>query len=291
MSYYDPKAARAKRPCPIWVDALLRDCGDLGPREFGVYMLILFKMWSNRECGLPDNDRALAFVARSSYASWRRHVRPRLDRFFFEGDGWIYQKRLLIEARKVEEFLAAQHARKTAKKSRLNSDPMKSMGYPEIALQKFPTLSGAKSLKTLKPHPTNPTSQYAYAYAANLDLIPGFEEALDMAALVERCELILGSKISRMTSFATMPEWLISWRRSGAQDFDIIVAMIGWARRDRRSAPSSPSYFTPIIEDTMRRRTKEREDQDGKGNRKTKHGCGDGDYVAAFLSAAECFDG
>ncbi len=289
MSDYDPKAARAKRPCPIWADAILRDCSDLGPGDFGSYILILLKMWSNRECGLPDNDRALAFVARLSYASWRRHVRPRLARFFFEREGWLYQKRLLIEARKVEHFCAAQHLRSMARKSCLNSDPMKSKGYPEIASQGIITLSQAKSLKTLNRPSTKPRSQVLDADAIDLDLIPEFEEILDLAVLLERCQRIIGPAAARMTSFATMSEWLISWRRSGAQDFDIIVAMIGWARRDRRSAPSSPSYFTPIIKDTMRRRLTEREDQDDKRARKPKRVGAASDYASAFLSAAENF--
>jgi len=307
MSEYDPKAARAKRPCPIWVDAILRDCGDLSRGEFGAYLLILFKMWSNRECGIPADDRGLATVARISIKSWRRDLGPRLARFFFECDGWLYQKRLMKEALKVEEFCLAQQRRKKGKKSpvesRSNEINRLSRSSPaKVAAFTMPKVAGLlspKRLKSLTPHATGEApgilpsqeSNTADADTVNLDLIPKINEALDLPVLLERCGRILGRDICRMTSFATLPEWLISWRDRGAQDFDIIVAMIGWARRDRRSAPSSPAYFTPIIQDTTRRRNRERGDQDDNGARKIRRGGGDEDYIAAFLSAAECFDG
>ncbi len=306
MSEYDPKAARAKRPCPIWVDAILRDCGDLSRGEFGAYILILFKMWSNRECGIPADDRGLATVARISIKSWRRDLGPRLARFFFERDGWLYQKRLMREALKVEEFCLTQQRRKKGKKSPVESRTSKIKGLPrsspaKVAAFTMPKVAGLlppKRLKTLTPHATgdgpgilpSQLPNIADADAEILNLIPEINEALELPALLERCGRILGRNISRMTSFASLPDWLISWRDSGAQDFDIIVAMIGWARRDRRSAPSSPAYFTPIIEDATRRRTREREAQDDNGTRKIGRGGGDVAYIAAFLSAAKCFD-
>lgn len=303
MSDYDPKAARAKRPCPIWADAILRDCGDLGPAEFGAYILIILKMWSNRECGVPDHDRALATISRVSLASWRRNLGPRLARFFHKRDGWLYQKRLLREAAKVEAFCLAQHARKIGNYPRLDLDPMKSRAYPKsrretfapINPENFSTRNPPNRLRSLTPGPTGDEPRMypiqeansADADASKLDLIPDFDEALDLSILLDRCEAVLGEKISRMTSFACLPHWVLQWRNDGAQDFDIVVAMVGWARRKRRSAPSSPAYFWPIIQDTMRRRTAEREDPDGQRNRNS--GAERDDYLAAFLSAAEHF--
>jgi hypothetical protein len=263
-------------------------------------------MWSNKQCGVPDHSRGLATIARISLTSWRRVMWPRLGRFFYREDGWLYQKRLLIEAAKVEEFCLAQHKRKSGDYPRLSPDPMKSKAYQEFAPETFPPSTPEKfpgeilpnPLKSLNPdatgdepgiHPSQ-ESNIADAVACNLDLIPRFEESLEIAELLERCKAILGPEICAKSSFGILAQRLMMWRQAGTADFDIVAAMIGWRRRERRSIPSSPSYFWPIIQEMTRRRTNKAEDQNGTRKARKSAKKNRADQVAAFLSAAEEFE-
>lgn len=111
MSEFDAKRARAKRPCPMWVDALFRDTATFEADEFGAYVKLLFVMWSAPACALPDDDVRLARAAGVSTAKWKRRIGPLLRPLLTPCEDGLTQKRLRREARFVEEELAKQSAK------------------------------------------------------------------------------------------------------------------------------------------------------------------------------------
>jgi len=82
---------------PVYPDALLGDTLHLSTEQFGAYLLLLFATWRNNGKPLPDDDRKLARVCRSTVAHWRRALRPTVIEFFQTDDGFLHQKRLELE--------------------------------------------------------------------------------------------------------------------------------------------------------------------------------------------------
>lgn len=117
MPEFNAKAARAKRPFPIWVDAFQRDTQHLEADEIGAYFLLLMAMWTRESCDLPDDDMRLARVARVSLTLWKRRIGPVIREFFHADDGVIFQKRLRKEATFVEHGVELQSSRKKGKSS------------------------------------------------------------------------------------------------------------------------------------------------------------------------------
>lgn len=112
MSNFNPKAARAKRPCPIWVDAFQRDTQHLEADEVGVYFLLLMAMWARETCDLPDDDGRLARIGRVSPTLWKRRIGPVVRAFLTNADGTVFSKRLREEATFVEHSVELQSRRK-----------------------------------------------------------------------------------------------------------------------------------------------------------------------------------
>lgn len=129
---FNAAKARAKRPCPIWVDAFHRETQLLGPDEIGGYFLMIMAMWSREGCDLPDDDMRLAKVCRVSKRLWLSRVGPALRPFFQTVDGVLVSKRLRIEASYVEKFCLKQHLRKAG--SSQESDPY---GFPEGSSERY----------------------------------------------------------------------------------------------------------------------------------------------------------
>lgn len=100
MSRFNAKASRAKRPCPIWVDAFQRDTQHLEADEIGAYFLILMAMWTRERCDFPNDEARLARVSRISLRLWKARVGPALREFFITENGALYSKALRAEADK-----------------------------------------------------------------------------------------------------------------------------------------------------------------------------------------------
>lgn len=115
MPGFNAKQARTKRPCPIWMDAFLRDTQHLEADEVGAYFLILGAMWTRESCDLPDDDARLARVARVSITLWKRRIGPVIREFLHAEDGAVFQKRLREEAGFVEHSVAQQSNRRIGK--------------------------------------------------------------------------------------------------------------------------------------------------------------------------------
>lgn len=90
---------------PFFTDAYLADTIHLTTEEHGAYLLLLMTAWRTRGCCLPDDDKMLARITRTSPARWRR-LRPTLQCFFEVVDGRWEQKRLLKTYGDVEKRVA-----------------------------------------------------------------------------------------------------------------------------------------------------------------------------------------
>lgn len=111
-SEFNAKASRAKRPCPLWVDAFQRDTQHLEADEIGAYMLLLMAMWTRESCDFPNDDTRLARVCRVSLRLWKSRVGPVLRDFLKAEGDVLVSKRLRQEAEYVETEVQKQSDRK-----------------------------------------------------------------------------------------------------------------------------------------------------------------------------------
>jgi uncharacterized protein YdaU (DUF1376 family) len=79
---------------PIWVADFIGDTEHLDCIETGAYLLLLFAAWRSPKCGLPDDDRKLARLARCSLKQWQRTGPVVMAFWKLAGDGLWHQKRL-----------------------------------------------------------------------------------------------------------------------------------------------------------------------------------------------------
>lgn len=117
MTSFDAKSARAKRPLPLWVDALLRDTALLEADEFGAYIKIMMAMWGSRDVAVPDDPRKLARASGVSLRLWKSRVGPALSGFWTICPEGLTQKRLREEAAYTERQVANQSNRKKPENS------------------------------------------------------------------------------------------------------------------------------------------------------------------------------
>lgn len=127
---FNAKASRAKRPCPLWVDAFQRDTQHLEADEVGAYMLILMAMWTRESCDFPDDDNRLARVSRVSLRLWKSRLGPQLRLFFRAENGVLISKRLREEATYVERQVTRQSSRKAGENP---DNPLDGNGSPRSA--------------------------------------------------------------------------------------------------------------------------------------------------------------
>lgn len=100
----------AEFPILPWdVRAFLTDTQHLDARETGAYGCLLWHAWVAPDCGLPDDDKRLALLARCTAAEWRKIRSTVMGYFYLSRDGRWHQKRL--DETKVEV------AKKSAKAS------------------------------------------------------------------------------------------------------------------------------------------------------------------------------
>lgn len=117
MSGFNAARSRAKRPCPLWVDAFQRDTQHLEADEVGAYFLILMAMWTRESCDFPDEDTRLARVSRVSVRLWKSRIGPALRAFFGTENGALISKRLREEAAYTERQVKHQSDRKRGENS------------------------------------------------------------------------------------------------------------------------------------------------------------------------------
>lgn len=80
---------------PLYIGDYLADTMHLEAREHGAYLLLLMHYWRNGP--LPDDDRALAGIARVDRKTWAADTGPIVRAFFTAQAGRLHQKRLDAE--------------------------------------------------------------------------------------------------------------------------------------------------------------------------------------------------
>jgi len=95
--------------------AFLADTQQLDARETGAYGTLLWHAWLAPDCGLPDDDKRLALMARCTPAEWRKIRSTVMGYFYLSRDGRWHQKRLdetkVEVAKKSAKATAAANAR------------------------------------------------------------------------------------------------------------------------------------------------------------------------------------
>lgn len=89
---------------PMWIADYLADTTHLDCRLHGAYLLMLFAYWQ-KQAPLPDNDRQLAAITKSTPHAWRA-MRETLAEFFTIQDGHWVHKRVESELSKARETIA-----------------------------------------------------------------------------------------------------------------------------------------------------------------------------------------
>lgn len=95
---------------PWDVRAFLADTQHLDARETGAYGCLLWHAWVAPDCGLPNDDKRLALLARVTPAQWAKIRSTIMGFFYLSRDGRWHQKRL--DETKVE--VAKRSAQATA---------------------------------------------------------------------------------------------------------------------------------------------------------------------------------
>lgn len=235
---FNAAAARAKRPCPLWVDAFIRDTQHLAADEVGAYMLILMAMWSRESCDYPDDDHRLARVCRVSLRLWKSRIGPALRPFFQTAGGGIISKRLRKEAAYVERQCKAQSDRKagensdkplenhntapTADNPRLNPEP--SGDHPS----QQPNILGGGGGSAREPRADDPTPH---------------EQILATIGVVD-----VTAKWHSPEAIAATDRWL------AALSLTEILAEVEAIMRSRTGPPGSLRYFDGAMERALGRK-------------------------------------
>lgn len=257
---FNYRSARTKRPCPLWIDAFLRDTMHLGADEVGSYFLLLMAMWMREDCDLPDDDRRLAKVCRVSLRLWQSRIGPTIRPFFAAAGGVLTSKRLRQEAEYIERQLLSQSNRKTGADTEWeayalhegthnaaeNSDQnaTKPLGNNN---------SGATADATADDpanHPSyNPTTQ-PIGSGGGSACEPDLLERVLSAAKVDVSKDVTGKWLGSEPRW-TISRWLADLSLTPAE----IIAEVESVMGHRRAPPSTLAYFDPAMRRAAGRRS------------------------------------
>lgn len=246
MSRFNAKAARAKRPCPIWVDRFQTDTQHLEADEVGAYFLLLMAMWTRESCDFPDDDNRLARVCRVSPRLWKSRIGP-VIRAFLQTDGrMVFQKRLREEASFVERQVQQQSDRKVGEKP---DNPLKNIDAGQSADN-----STDQPRDYPSQQPNNPTLDGGGGSAGARDPQP--DEASEAKTLRERMLEAMGLDPSGLTGkggamLGTQADMLEANRWCADLDLtpDEVLAVVAEAMQRKPDGPPSRfSYFTKAMQ-------------------------------------------
>lgn len=235
---FNAKSARAKRPCPLWVDAFQRDTQHLGADEVGAYMLILMSMWTREACDFPDDDARLARICRVSTRLWRSRIGPVLRPFFQSVDGMLISKRLREEAAYTERQVQRQSNRKTGENPDnplISNDRGASADMSTEHPRNHPT--------QLPNYPTDIGGGGSACVRAREDEPPQDDhEEILIAAGIDPSKDVTG-KWSSSTALHEVEQW-----RSLGLSQQEIVATVSEVARQREGPPGSLKYFREAMQ-------------------------------------------
>jgi uncharacterized protein YdaU (DUF1376 family) len=89
---------------PMWIADYLADTQHLDCRQHGAYFLLLCAYWQ-KQGPLPDNDRHLAAITKSTPHAWRSMAETLAEFFTIERGHWTH-KRVEAELKKARETIA-----------------------------------------------------------------------------------------------------------------------------------------------------------------------------------------
>lgn len=98
--------ARPDTWMPLYIADYLADTTELTTFQHGAFLLLLFTYWRNGKA-LPDNDAALAQIARCSLREWRANRAPIAQKFDVASGIW-WSKRLEEELAKAKAHFDAK---------------------------------------------------------------------------------------------------------------------------------------------------------------------------------------
>jgi uncharacterized protein YdaU (DUF1376 family) len=84
---------------PLYIGDYMADTMRLSTLEHGAYLLLIMEYW--RQGPLPDDDRALASIAKLDTRAWSKTVGPVIRRYFTSRDGLLHHKRIEAERAKT----------------------------------------------------------------------------------------------------------------------------------------------------------------------------------------------
>ena len=109
---------------PLYIGDYLADTTHLSMAEHGAYLLLIMTYWRNGP--LPDNDKALANMAKCDRKLWMSEIGPVMREFFEARDGKLHHKRIDAELKDAAELSAkkqaAANARWGAKRAQVESE-------------------------------------------------------------------------------------------------------------------------------------------------------------------------
>jgi uncharacterized protein YdaU (DUF1376 family) len=110
--------SRADTWMPLYIGDYLADTMALEAREHGAYLLLIMHYWRNGP--LPDDDRALAGIARVDRATWMEDTGTIVRGFFQAIDGRLHHKRIDRERASAQANTDTKRAAAHARWDRVN---------------------------------------------------------------------------------------------------------------------------------------------------------------------------
>ena len=98
---------------PLYIGDYLADTTHLSMAEHGAYLLLIMTYW--RTGPLPDNDKALANMAKCDRKLWMSEIGPVIRSFFCLQDGKLHHKRIDQELCDAAELSAKKQAAANAR--------------------------------------------------------------------------------------------------------------------------------------------------------------------------------
>lgn len=135
---------------PIVIGDYHRDTMHLACVEHGAYLLLIMSYWCMGP--LPDDDRKLANITRSTVDEWLA-IRPSIAPFFSIADGVWKHKRIEQELARARQKMQQNEARaKAAAHARWNATS-NAPSMPQALLEECPSSSSSSldSLETFRP--------------------------------------------------------------------------------------------------------------------------------------------
>lgn len=240
------------------------DISLMTPAEEGGYIRLLCHAWQQPDCGLPDDNEALAVLSRLG-DDFTARTAIRLRNKFVARDGRLFNERLLVEREKQEEWRrkSAEAGRRSGK-SRTKKEP--TFNQPSTNLQ--PTSKVGLILVPTKPEPNanqNPTLQSS-VFSLQEEPLPLSEKELEDMWESHRCYKN-GESLSHAIRIITTtdgfdigklrerhPEYCDYYEQNGWTKFGCLP-FIGWVqagmpyppiRKSREPTKVKPFTSTPI---------------------------------------------